>query len=183
MIDRLFDIITAIWSSLLPWIVMEPYERGVLIRLGKFEKVLEPGFHWMYPFHIDRVCHETVTPTTHHIAGLCTTTRDGQTIGFDAVITYQIADIEKAMLKVTAVKDAITDTCMGVLGTALSEAAWADIVHGKATEELTKLCRSRGWKWGIEVVSVQLAGVAIVRNFRISSNTGHADHLMNALAL
>lgn len=176
MFDKLFELLQGIWTAFLPWVVLQPYEIGVLVRLGKFKCVLGPGFHWVYPLHIDKLWHEHSTPTTHHIQGLSTTTRDGKSIGFDAVITYQIADIEKALMKVTDVKDAIIDTCMGLIGTSLSDATWEDVLHGKATDDLTKLCRARGRRWGIDIMSVQLAGVCGVRNIRLSGMT--SQHTM-----
>jgi len=103
---------------------------------------------------------------------MATTTKDGKSIGFDAVVTYRISDMEKAVLRVTHVKDAIVDTCMGIIGTELSDATWEDILHGNTVEALTEACRKRGWKWGIEVMQVQLAGVCLVRNIRLSGTSG-----------
>lgn len=170
MFDKLFDILTIVWHALLPWRVLPPWEKAVLVRLGKTKRIMEPGFHWIIPFHIDKVCEDSVVPRTHHIAGQATTTKDGKAIGFDTIITYQISDIEKAVLRVHEVKDAIADTCMGVIGTALSDAAWEDIVHGRVNDELLKLCRARGWRWGIEVMNVQLAGICLVKNVRLSGD-------------
>jgi regulator of protease activity HflC (stomatin/prohibitin superfamily) len=175
MFDRLFEILQSMWDALLPWVVLQPWEAGILVRLGRVKKVIGPGFHWIIPFRVDAMWHESVTPTTHHINGLSTTTKDGRSIGFDAIITYQITDIEKALTKVTSVNDAIVDTCKGVIGTALSESTWDDVLHGRSTEELTKLCRARGWKWGIEVMAVQLAGVCAVKNIRLSGSASGGE--------
>lgn len=176
MFDRLLDFLQSIWDALLPWVVLQPYEAGVLIRLGKFKRTLGPGgFHWVLPLRIDTMWHQSITPTTHHLVGLSTTTKDGKSIGLDAIITYQISDIEKALLKVTDVNDAVIDTCTGMIGTTLSDATWEDILHGRVLEELTKLCRARGWRWGIEIMSVQLAGVCLVKNIRLSGTTSGGE--------
>ena len=70
-------------------------------------------------------------------------------------------------------KDAVADTCAGVIGTELSNKEWGAIRNGEVSEYLTAVCRKRGWKWGIEVHAVQLMGVALVKNLRISGNAGH----------
>jgi regulator of protease activity HflC (stomatin/prohibitin superfamily) len=170
MFDKLFEILQSIFSSLIPWVVLQPFEAGVLVRLGKFVRVLEPGFHWCFPFSIDTVWHEHTTPRTEHLHGLSTTTKDGKSIGFDAVVTYQVNDIKKAMLDVTMMKDAVADTCMGIIGTELTGSTWDEVLHGTTVEGLTKACRARGWRWGIEILSIQLAGVCIVKNIRLSGN-------------
>jgi len=168
MFDRLFEILQAIWASLIPFTVLDPYEGGLQIRLGKFHKELQSGFHWILPFHIDRVIPEHIVPRTERIYGLATTTKDGKAVGFDAVITWRINDLQKSILEVSDLKDAIADACAGIIGTELSNSTWEDVLHGNTVEGLTAACRKRGWKWGVEIQQVQLTGVALVKNLRVS---------------
>lgn len=178
MFDWILQLFGLIWEALIPWVVLQPFEAGVLCRLGKYQRDLEPGFHWLWPFHIDQVWHEHTTPRTEHLTGLATTTKDGKSIGFDAVVTWKIKDIRKALLEVTDLKDALADTCAGQIGTELAESDWASIRDGKTVEELTKACRARGWRWGVEILNVQLSGIAVVKNFRVTGNSQpHQLHL------
>lgn len=179
MFDKLWEIVQWLFEFLIPFVILFPYERGLLIRLGHLKRELGPGFHWCLPFHLDTVLHETVVARTEHLAGLSTTTSDGKSVGLDAIITYRISNLEKALLEVHDLKDAIADTCAGQIGTTLSESNWHSICHGEVLENLTAVCRKRGWKYGVEILSVQLAGVALVRNFRVSSGASqpHVMHL------
>jgi regulator of protease activity HflC (stomatin/prohibitin superfamily) len=179
MFDRLIDVLVTVWKHLLFFIVIEPYEQAVLCRLGQFVKVLDPGFHWVWPLGIDVAYTEHVTPRTERIMGLSTTSSDGKSIGFDLIITFRISDIRKAVLEVTEVRDAIADTSIGIVGQALHKATWEQILNGDALEELTSLCRRRGFRWGIEVMAVQLAGVALVRNIRLSHSGTQAAHQLH----
>jgi regulator of protease activity HflC (stomatin/prohibitin superfamily) len=173
-LEKFFEILQAIWHSLLPFVVITHYQEAVLLRLGIYKRNLGPGFHWIIPLNFDSVLHDDVKPRTERLTGLSTTTADGKSIGFDAVITYFIADIKKALLEVHDLQDAVADTCAGVIGTELSNAEWRQIWHGEVTENLTAVCRKRGRKWGIEVQAVQLMGVALVKNLRISGNSSNA---------
>jgi regulator of protease activity HflC (stomatin/prohibitin superfamily) len=173
VLDKLLDFIVSIWNDLTPITVLNPYTGAVQIRLGKTLRVLEGGaWYWKIPF-ADYILHDTVVPRTERLTGLATTTSDGKAIGFDAVITYRISDVAKALLEVHDLKDAIADSCAGIIGTELSNRAWAAIIHGDTVEELTAACRKRGWKWGVEIQLVQLTGVAPVKNLRVSLS-GHA---------
>lgn len=174
MLDRLWDLLQQVFHALIPFVVLQPYERGVLSRLGRVKGELGPGFHWCWPFHIDQVFHEHVTPRTTNLAGLSTTTSDGYSIGFDAVVTWRISDIHKALFEVTDLKDAIADTCAGHIGTALASATWDEVRTGAVVDNLTSICRKRGWKWGVEIQQVQLSGVAKVRNIRLSHSGAHS---------
>ena len=173
MLDKLFSILAEIWEKLIPIAVVTPYEAGIQLRMGAFLRATPGGgWYWKIPF-ADTILLDHVVPRTERLAGLATTTVDGKAIGFDAVITYRISDIQKALLEVSALKDAIADSCAGIIGTELSNTSWADIVHGNAVDALTAACRKRGWKWGVEIQQVQLTGVAPVKNLRVSLS-GHA---------
>lgn len=172
MFDKLFDFLIGIWHELVPVVVLHPYDGAVQMRMGKTLRVLEGGgWYWKIPF-ADDIINEHVVPRTTRLTGLATTTVDGRAIGFDAVITWRISDIQKATLEVSELKDAIADSCAGIIGTELSNSAWTDIIHGNTVESLTVACRKRGWKWGVEIQLVQLTGIAPVKNLRVSLS-GH----------
>jgi len=174
MLDKLFEFLASIWERLIPIEVMHPYIGGLHLRMGKVIRVLEGGnWYWKIPF-ADVFLAEHVVPRTARLTGLATTTVDGKAIGFDAVVTWRISDVHKAMLEVSDLKDAIADSCAGIIGTELSNSTWDDIIHGNTVDALTSACRKRGWKWGVEIQLVQLTGVAPVKNLRVSlSGYGH----------
>ena len=166
MLDKLLEFLKEIWSDLIPVAVLNPYTGGVQIRMGKPLRMLEGGnWYWKIPF-ADYILHDFVVPRTERLIGLATTTSDGKAIGFDAVITYRISDIQKALLEVHDLKDAIADSCAGIIGTELSNKMWSEIVHGDTVDELTAACKKRGNKWGVNIQSVQLTGVAPVKNLQ-----------------
>ncbi len=173
MFDKLFEILQWAAEALIPFVIIAHYERGVLLRFGHFRRVVEPGLHWCLPLHFDQVIYENVKPRTTHISGLSTTTKDGKSVGFDAIITWSIVDIEKALLEVNDIQDAITDACAGEIGTRMTEETWEAICSGAAWDKLTTACRRRGKKWGINIEEVQLAGVSLVKNIRLLTSGSH----------
>lgn len=81
------------------WIVIAPWEIGVLIRLGKRAMSLVPGLHWRIPF-IDII---TLVNTRLRIDATPPITIQGNDSGktkyMSAVIGYQVFDPLKAMLQ------------------------------------------------------------------------------------
>lgn len=179
--DKLVDLLVSSLHLCMFWTVVQAYEQAVRFRLGHFVEVLEPGFHWRLPFAIDYVHKEHVVPRTERLASLATTTADGKSVAFDAVVTYRISDIRKAVMEVEDVRDSIADACAGVIGTSLAGATWESIRTGSISDDLTAACRKRGWKWGIEIQSVQLTGISLVRNLRltVSGQTHHGNMTVN----
>lgn len=167
MLDKLIDFLIQCIELFKFWIVLHPYEAGVLMRLGKFRKVVECGFHWMLPFGIDHAITEHVVPTTHSLGDESTISKDGKSIGFHAVVTYKVRDIQKALLEVEDVDHAVRDACSGEIGRVLRESTWEEMLREDILDKLTAACRKRGFKYGIEIMSVQLAGIALVRSIRL----------------
>jgi regulator of protease activity HflC (stomatin/prohibitin superfamily) len=165
--DRILELITQFAELFKFWEIVHPYEGGLVLRLGIYNRDLKPGFNWLIPFGVDHTVTEYTVKRTSRVHSMSTDTKDGTTIGFEAVIVWRINDLKKSLLESSSLKDAITACCMGVIGTALSEWTYEEIRHGKLVEELSAACRKRGWIWGVEIISVELAGVARARNLRL----------------
>jgi regulator of protease activity HflC (stomatin/prohibitin superfamily) len=167
MFERLFEFLGQFGALFKFWEVVHPYEGGLVLRLGIYHRDLKPGLNWIVPFGYEHTVTEYTVPRTSRIHSMSTTTKDGRTAGFEAVVTWKINDLKKSLLEISALKDAIQDCCMGVIGTELSEATWDDIVHNKTSEALSAACRKNGWKWGVEIIRVQLTGVVAAKNIRL----------------
>lgn len=167
MLDKLLDFVIQFIELFKFWVVVHPFEAGVQVRLGKFRKVLECGFHWVLPFGIDQILTEHIVPTTHSLGDESTISKDGKSVGFHAVVTYKVRDIQKAVLEVEDVKHAVLDACCGEIGRVLRDTSWADMLAEDILEKLTAACRKRGFRYGIEIMSIQLAGIALVRSIRL----------------
>jgi regulator of protease activity HflC (stomatin/prohibitin superfamily) len=165
--ERLFEFIGQFGALFKFWEVVHPYEGGLVLRLGLYNRDLKAGLNWIIPFGVEHTITEYTVPRTSRIHSLSTTTKDGKTIGFEAVVTWRIKDLKKSLLEVSALKDAIADCSMGVIGTELAESSWDEILHGKTLEAVSLACRKQGWKWGVEIIRVQLTGVAVARNIRL----------------
>lgn len=169
MLEPLLDFLLSTIELFRFWIVLQPYERGVQLRLGRFKRGLDPGLYLIAPFAVDRCLVHCIAPTTHSLGDESITTRDGKSVGFHAIVTYEIADIKKALLDVEDVTHAVLDAASGEIGRVLREATWEEIQAADILDKLTRACRKRGWRYGIEITAVQLAGVALVRSIRLMS--------------
>jgi regulator of protease activity HflC (stomatin/prohibitin superfamily) len=167
MLDRLVGFLLECLDLLRFWQVVAPFEEGCQIRLGKFNRVLNSGLHFILPFGIDHCLIQCVVPTTHSLGDESSTTKDGKSIGFTAVVTYQIRDIKKAMLDIEDVTHAVRDACSGEIGRVLRESTWEEILAPDMLDKLTTACRKRGFRYGIEIMACQLAGISPARSIRL----------------
>jgi regulator of protease activity HflC (stomatin/prohibitin superfamily) len=168
VLDKLVDLIINCLDLLRFWVVLQPYEAGVQTRLGKFIRVLDPGFHWLIPFGVDQTFHEHTVPRTTHLRDQSITTADGKQVSLAAVITFQVRDIKKCLLEVEDADHAIFDSCAGAIAHELATMTWAEILSGdSATDRATTACRKRGFRFGLEVISVQFATLALTKTIRL----------------
>ena len=92
MLDRLIDVVLQFGSDVLPGIIFRYYEEAVLLRFGKFKKVLKPGFHPKIPF-ADEVIDQHVVITTLSLPAQSLYTKYKQNIVVKGVIKYKISDV------------------------------------------------------------------------------------------
>lgn len=168
MFDKLVDLLVGCVGLFRFWVIINPYESGVKLRLGKLVGVLKPGWNWMMPFGVDQYEHEHIVPRTHTLDPQSVTLADGKQVGFQAVITYKVRDIEVALLQVEDSDHAIRDSCAGTIAHAISRCTWCELVESDDwADRVLKACRQRGFRFGLEITSCQFSTLALVKTLRI----------------
>lgn len=170
MLDRLIDLVVQCIELFKFWHVVDPYEEALVLRLGKLNRHLKCGFHLVYPFGVERVYDEHIVPTTHSLGNESVTTADDVPIGFHAIVTYKVRDIKKLLLEVEDGNHAVRDAACGEIGRVLRESTWEEIRRPEILDKLTAAARRRGFRYGIEVMDVQLAGLARCKSLRLMSS-------------
>ena len=169
MFDRLIELLVEFIELFKFWHVLDPYEEALVLRLGKLVRHCRPGFNWILPLGIERVYDEHIVPTTHSLGNESCTSRDGKSVAFHAIVTYRVRDIEKLLLEVEDGNHAIRDACCGEIGRVMRESTWEEMCASDILDKLTSAARKRGFRFGVEVMSVQLAGLVLCRSIRLMS--------------
>lgn len=167
MFDQLKELIIQLLDKFAFLVIVEEYERVVVLRFGKFHRSLEPGLHWVWPLMIEKALNENVVPRIYNLDAQSLTTTDGKSVVVSGNVLAQITDIRKALLGVEHANDAIKNVCVSEIARAVTRSPWSELTSESFGEALTAACRKRGWKWGIEIMEVQLSDVATVRSLRL----------------
>lgn len=169
--EKLIDLVVEFLEFFRFCTIIDQYERGVRMRFGRFYSVLEPGVHLQLPFYLDKILNENVVAKVHQLSTQAIATADDKAIAVGAVITYEISNIEKALLEVDSVRDAVNDACQGVIAGEVLKATWDEVRGPEFTTKVTAACRKRGWKYGVEILRVTFCELAPVRNYRTITGT------------
>lgn len=167
MLDRILDMLMGMAKNFQFWVLIYQYEKGVLLRFGRFVRVLEPGFHFCRPFHIDHVMVDNVVTRTVHLGAQSLTTKDGKTIVVSAIVTMRIEDVKRALLEVESIEHAMMDSCYAAVNNHVDSSTWEQLHGDEAFKSLTRSCKREGKRYGLEIERVQLADLAICRTYRM----------------
>ena len=176
MLDKLIDLLISALKLFQFWVVIYPYERGILLRLGKYNVTLEPGFHWCMPMKIDRVITADIVTRTLRLGAQSLVTKDQKPVVLNTVVTCEILDVKKALLDVHSIEHVIDDSCSGFVAAFVADHDLGYIVKCCAIPDKKLLCscQKQAGEYGIGVMKVQFTDVTPSRTFRMLNSTVEA---------
>ncbi len=87
-----------IWGLVSSIVIIQQYERGVLMRLGRYKGTIAPGLHLVIPF-VSRVYRVDTRVQTIDLGRHEVMTKDLSPTIIEAMVQYRLEDPEKSLLK------------------------------------------------------------------------------------
>src|SRR5260221_3617030 len=143
--------------------IASQWERGVVLRFGRFTGLRGPGLFWIVPF-MDRMSswidQRTITTS---FAAEETLTRDTVPVNVDAVLFWMVHDAEKAALEVQDYAQAVSWAAQTGLRDIIGRTSLTELLRGRERieAELQLLIDERSNPWGVTVQSVEMRDVVI----------------------
>ena len=143
-------------------VVLE-WEKAVVLRLGKFNRVAGPGVVFTWPiieFYTLRV-DQRVSAT--YFGAEETLTSDLVPINVDAVLFWMVWDAEKACLEVENYYNSVSLAAQTALRDAIGRASVSEVAvrRNQLDQELQEVIEERTSAWGITVLSVEIRDIVI----------------------
>jgi len=143
--------------------IAKEWEKGIILKFGKFQKQIGPGLFWIIPF-IDKVVMwiDQRVMTTGFMAEK-TLTKDTVPVNVDAVLFWVVWDAKKAALEVSNYHEAIAWSAQTALRDIIGKTELSDLLKGrdKLDRRLQKIIDDRTEPWGITVQSVEIRDIVI----------------------
>ncbi len=165
IVVALIGVVGSAFMALSPR-VANHWERAVILRLGRFNRLVGPGVFWVIPF-IDRiVLWADLRVRTSTFAAEKTLTADTVPVDVDAVLFWQIDNAERAALAVEDYRKAVSWAAQTALRDIIGKTHLADMLTGREAidADLRLLIDARTHDWGILVKSVEIRDVTIPPN-------------------
>ena len=174
--EWLQQIITEFFNYVKPWVLIEQFEQGVLLRYGKYRKCLSPGLYLKWP--IIEYCHSAITTMdTIEVGEVNITTLDGQTISIGCYVEYSIADVKKYLMDVNDAKSNMKDICRGVLSNYLEDVSWEEIKKKTTINAIRRRLSAKYVDMGVEVKDIMFTDKCKSKVLKVFS--GGSFHIQN----
>lgn len=142
--------------------VVQQYERGVVLTLGRYSSTREPGLTWVCP-GIQRMIRVDMRITTADIPRQEAITKDNVPVGINAVVYYKVERAEDAVLKVESYPYAVQQYAL---------AALRDIIGGveldtlltereRLATEIKKMVDVETEPWGVDVTAIKMQDIEL----------------------
>lgn len=137
--------------------IIRPYEKGVVERLGKYQKTFEPGLHIIIPF-LDRVTKADMRENVVDVPPQEVITKDNVVVTVDAVVYYEATDPVKLIYNVANFYLAATKLAQTNLRNVIGEMQLDESLTSreKINAALRQILDDATDKWGVRVVRVEL---------------------------
>ena len=142
--------------------VVAQYERGVVLRLGRFTGIREPGLRLIIPF-IDRMWKVDTRIVTMDVPAQEVITRDNVTIKVDAVIYLRVINADDAVLKVADYIRATSLISQTTLRSVIGQSELDELLahRDKINVKLQQIVDEQTGPWGIKVSAVEIKDVLL----------------------
>jgi len=139
----------------------DEYERAIIFRMGKFNRVAGPGWSIVIPFFEKEFSKVDVRTKMINLSVPSAFTSDDLRLQIDGMIYYKIMDPNKALLNIDNYMNGLTTLLVSETRNLIASFTMRDLFGklSKLNELLTEAIRHNVWKWGIDVPMIQIKSI------------------------
>lgn len=142
--------------------IAQEYERSLVFRLGRFNKIKGPGIFWIIPI-IDRQQLVDIRTRTVDLERQETITKDSVTIKVNAVLWYRVVDPSGAIIKVANFNQAVYQFAVTTLRNIIGQHLLDEVLKEREqiNKTLQQIVDTATEPWGVKIEMVEMKDVEI----------------------
>lgn len=147
--------------------VINQYERGVVLTLGKFSGMRDPGLRVIVPV-FQKMIRVDIRTNTIDIPKQEVITKDNVTVNVDAVVYFKVLDAQKAILEVSNFIYASSQFAQAALRDVTGNVD-LDSLLGKRDEvssQIKAIVDTQTEKWGIDIENVKIQNIELPQDMK-----------------
>ncbi|HEX8923541.1 MAG TPA: SPFH domain-containing protein [Patescibacteria group bacterium] len=163
-----FILIFGAYLILKSIIVVNQYERGIILTLGTYSYTLQPGLKLVIPI-IQRVIKVDIRVNTSDIPKQEVITKDNVPVNINAVVYFQVLKPEDAILKVMDFSYAITQYAQTALRDVIGGITLDELLTERQiiSDEIQKIVDAETAAWGVDVTAIKLQDIELPADMKL----------------
>ena len=147
--------------------IIDQYERGVILTLGSFTGVLQPGLKIVIPI-IQRLIRVDMRITTLDIPKQEVITKDNVPVGVNAVVYFQVEKPEDAVLKIQDFEYAVAQYAQTALRDVIGGVELDSLLteREQIAEQIKTIVDKETGEWGINVTSIKMQDLELPQDMK-----------------
>ncbi len=147
--------------------VINQFERGVVLTLGKFTGIREPGLRLVVPV-VQRMIKVDQRTNTIDIPKQEVITKDNVTVNVDAVVYFRVKDAEKAILEVANFVYASSQFAQAALRDVTGNVDLDDLLSKRddISQQIEQIVDAETEKWGIDIENVKIQNIELPQDMK-----------------
>ena len=142
--------------------VVDQYQRGVVLTLGKHTGLREPGLRFIVPI-FQRMIVVDIRSTPIDVPKQEIITKDNVTAGVDAIVYFRVVDAPKAVLETTNYVYATSQFAQAALRDVTGNFELDDLLSKREviSQQIKDIVDSQTDQWGIDVEAVKIQNIEL----------------------
>ncbi|MBI2121526.1 MAG: slipin family protein [Candidatus Sungbacteria bacterium] len=142
--------------------IVDQYERGVVLTLGKYTSTRQPGLTWVL-IGVQRMMKIDMRITTIDIPQQEVITRDNVPVGINAVVYFNIESAENAILNIQDYTTAVSNYAQAVLRDVIGGIELDSLLseREKTAQDIKKIVDEATKVWGLNVTDVKIQDIEL----------------------
>lgn len=147
--------------------VVNQYERGVVLTLGKFTGLREPGLRVVIPI-FQRMIKIDIRTTPIDVPKQEVITKDNVTVGVDAVVYFRVVDAPKSILENANYVISTSQFAQAALRDVAGQVDMDDLLskRDEISRQIKEIVDVETDKWGVDIQSVKLQNIELPNDMK-----------------
>jgi len=165
MFDRLIEWVVQFAHFFKFWVVINEFEDGIVLRWGKFNRCIGPGFHLIIPFEIEATFYVETTIHPLDIPAQSLTSADGKSINVSATVRYQIIDAKAFILQVMHDEHIVGNSVKGSITQVVTDHPFRDLLE--LSDVVARMAKRDLKDYGIKIHSLKFVDAVVCKSLRL----------------
>lgn len=147
--------------------IINQYERGVILTLGRYTGIRQPGLRIVIPI-FQRIIKVDVRSTPIDVPKQEIITKDNVTVGVDAVVYLRVIEASRAVLETTNYVYATSQFAQAALRDVTGNADLDELLSKREeiSQKIKEIVDAETDKWGIDVENVKIQNIELPQDMK-----------------